>query len=152
MAEKEPVKAINAYELLFGKLDLGSFQSRLLFQKTIYFLKLLGIQSFKNLDYTWYKRGPYCFELGRIYSKPVPNKNYLAQQEKESILKLKKTILTLAPNEKACELNSSVAYLICSEKLKDDEVIKRMGLTKPWFEQKDVELALANVKEIFKTS
>ena len=150
MTENGTWRAIDAYELIFGKLDLGSFQRRLLFQKTIYFLKLLGVQPFKDLNYTWYKRGPYCFELGGIYRKIYPDKIYLTSEEKESVLKHKKIISALISDEKSSELNSSVAYLVYDEKLSDVEVIKRIALTKPWFEQKDVELALLNIKEIFK--
>ena len=30
---------------------------------TLYMLKLKGIESLQDLYFTWYKRGPYCFEV-----------------------------------------------------------------------------------------
>src|SRR3989338_2191910 len=142
MSENVTVKAIDAYEYIFGKLSLGSFSSRLMFQKTIYLLKLFGVPSFQDLSYTWYKRGPYCFELGGIYSKKYQEKYYLDEKDVESIKNCKKIILELISDEKYGELNSSIAYLLHDEKLSDEDIIKRMFLTKPWFEKANVESAL----------
>lgn len=141
-------KAISAYELLMGSLDLGSFDNRLKFQKTIYLLKLFGTAPFQELNFTWYKRGPYCFELGGILSKENV-KSALQKQEKESILKHNKIITQLISDEKKAELTSSVAFLVFDEKLSGDEVIKRMSLTKPWFSEDEVKETLINVKKIF---
>ncbi|GEM_PF-3497954 len=140
-------KALEAYKLIFGKVKLNTFEDRLQFQKTIYLLKIFGV-NFQELNFTWYKRGPYCFDLAGIgYKKAMKNENNLTGIEIKKIEANKTRIIELMTEPKEAELFSSVAYLYKEENLKEPEIVKRMNLTKPWFDTQQVELTIKNVKK-----
>lgn len=138
-------KAIKAYEIIFGKLNLDTFDGRLKFQKTIYFLKILGV-NFQELNFTWYKRGPYCFDLVGVQYKESQVENDLSTKEENKILENKEKIKEIMQTSEKAELFSSVAYLLVDEKLQDDDIVKRMDLVKPWFKKEEVEEAIKEAK------
>jgi len=139
-------KAIEAYKLIFPELRLNSFEERLKFQKTIYLLKAFGV-NFQELNFTWYKRGPYCFELIGVQYRKGTETNNLAQEETENIKKNKAALAEFLKDPNTAELYASVAYLSFEERLDEKEVIRKMGLIKPWFKQEDIARALQKLKQ-----
>ncbi len=141
------VKALESYEYLFGLADLSDFDSRMKFQKTTYLLKVLGID-FSGLKFTWFRRGPYCFDLVGVKYKPKPAHSVLRADEIIKIDQNKPLIHELMDKPRDAELYSSIAFLQREEKLSPEQIIHRMGLVKPWFEQRDVEAGIHKMKQI----
>ena len=139
-------KAMEAYKLIFGKCDLDSFDARLKFQKTIYLLKAFGI-NFQELKFTWYKRGPYCFDLSGAQYKASAETGNLSEVEVGKIKNNKNKISSLLSDPSKAELFSSVTYLYKDEKLTGVEIIKKMSLVKPWFKKEEIENTIKKVKE-----
>lgn len=139
-------KAIEAYRLLFPKSEPNSFDERLKFQKTVYLLKVFGI-NFADLAFTWYKRGPFCFHLMEAsLSLRNHHEGNLTTEEKNKILENKTKIVELMGEPSKAELYSSIAYLYKDNKLPDEEIVIHMGLVKPWFKREDVENAISKIK------
>jgi len=135
-------KAIKAYEAIFGKLDLDSFDNRLKFQKTTYLLKIFGIVDLEELTFTWYKRGPFCFELGGIYTSEMARNTRLSNEENVNVENNKKKIIELISDTSKAELFSSIIYLHKDEKLSREDIEKRISITKPWYKKEEVDSAL----------
>lgn len=142
-------KALAAYSALFGKTpNLEDFDSRIHFQKTIYALKLLGI-NFGDIHFTWFHRGPYSFEIAGKYPKNALDENSLTPNEKQTLEKNKVPLKEQLKEPRNAELFSSVAYLVFEERLDDADVVHRMGLVKPWFTEEEIRQAISGVKQYF---
>lgn len=140
-------KALESYEYLFGPADLDDFDSRMKFQKTTYLLKILGVD-FSGLKFTWFRRGPYCFELVGVKYKPKPTHPVISREEIQKIDQHKSLIHELMDDPKDAELYSSIAFLQREEKLSPEQITRRMSLVKPWFTQKEVEEGMERVGKI----
>lgn len=143
----EVEKAVAAYEAIFGELNLDNFDKRLHFQKTVYLLKYLGI-NFSNLNFTWFRRGPYCFQIVGIQHRTINTADALDRVEKEKINQIKPIVESLMKDSRSAELYSSVAFLRAEEKLSSEQIIYRMKLVKPWFTQQEVEEGMKIVNEL----
>ena len=142
-------KALAAYSALFDKTpNLEDFDSRIHFQKTVYALKLLGI-NFGDIHFTWFHRGPYSFEIAGKYPKNVSGENSLTPKEKQILEKNKVRLKEQLKEPRNAELFSSVAYLVFEEKMGDADVVHRMGLVKPWFAEEQVRQTISGVKQYF---
>jgi hypothetical protein len=73
--------------------------------------------------------------------------NNLAQEETENIKKNKAALAEFLKDPNTAELYASVAYLSFEERLDEKEVIRKMGLIKPWFKQEDIARALQKLKQ-----
>ncbi len=140
-------RTIEAFELVHGKKDLSNFDNRLLIQKTIYLLKLMNI-GFSNLKFTWFHRGPYCFEIAGMFHRESGEK--LTMDERSQIDQKKEIIRDLMKDTNQAELHSSVAFLLADEHLTTEQVIEKMSLRKPWFEKIQVEKAIEKVSGLLK--
>lgn len=140
-------KALESYEYLFGTADLGDFDSRMKFQKTTYLLKILGID-FSGLKFTWFRRGPYCFDLVGVKYKPKPAQSVLSKEDIQKIDQNKPLIHELMDKPRDAELYSSIAFLQREEKLSPEQITHRMGLVKPWFTQHEVEEGMEKVSKL----
>lgn len=142
-------KAIEGFKLLFGQEpELEKFDGRMTFQKTSYLLKRLGVQ-FEKIEFTWYHRGPYSFEIGGTqphYQKSEPG---LTEKEKELVQKNKNHVLEFLKDADQAELYSSIAYLAFEEGLNEEKTVHKMGLMKPWFNVEQVKEARKKIIGFF---
>ncbi len=142
-------KAIQGYKQVFGKEpNLNNFEQRMTFQKTVYVLKLFGIQ-FDKISFTWFHRGPYSFEIGGLHPSVTSADDGLTEKEAQLIKDHKKELLEFLQKPDNAELYASVAFLHYDEKLDEEKTIHKMSLMKPWFAAEQVKDARKKVLEFF---
>lgn len=146
---KDWKKAMEGFRLIFGRdPKLKDFDERLTFQKTNYLLKRLGVQ-FEKLDFTWYHRGPFSFEIWGTRAPFEKNDAGLSEEEKQLVLKHKTVLATFLQKPDDAELYSSVAFLALDEKLDEEKTVHKMSLMKPWFNAEQVKEARKKIIEFF---
>ena len=98
-----------------GNFSMKSFEKRLLFQKTVYFLQVFGIDL--GYKYNWYIAGPYSsslasdgFKLEIVYNKS-PDVNFIEGEYKNKFENFLSFIKDKRNDKRKLELLSSIHFL-----------------------------------------
>ncbi len=123
MNDKEFVSAIfNTFNL-----DLNSLPSRIAFQKTVYLLQSLGLES--NFNFRWHSFGPYSSSLAKVAfnlsSEEINNSQKLTGGEVERFLQLKKDHMG---DSRFLEMMADIVYLRKNfAPLSDEEIFTKLA-------------------------
>lgn len=121
-----------------GNFDMGSFEGRLSFQKTVYLLQAFGV--YLGYDFGWYIHGTYCpaltrdgFAIRGIVKKiPKINLHFASEETQQSYVKFKEFIEDDKNDPALLEIGASICYL-SQLKLKKDELLDLVENKKPNF-------------------
>lgn len=103
--------------------DMGSFETRLIMQKSVYLIQAKGFDL--GYHFSWYLHGPYSRDLtADAYSLPaVEIKNWRLGEKAIGLIKSLKKVFTQAPAKNAArwfEILASVLFAIKTEQAKVD--------------------------------
>lgn len=124
-----------------GNFGMDSFEKRLIFQKTVYFLQQFGIDL--GYRFNWYIAGPYSqylagdgFKLERIYDQSPEIE--IKEAYVENFNKFSEFIKSIRNDKKRLEVLSSIHFLN-SLGIKRDKIFEMIKNKKEHFSDKDIE-------------
>lgn len=133
-----------------GNFSMKSFEKRLLFQKTVYFLQAFGINL--GYKYNWYIAGPYSpplasdgFKLQVVYGKS-PDVDFVQGEYKKIFENFLFFIKKRKNDKKELELLASVHFLSNVDYSKQ-KIVKMMQNKAEVFENKEINEAFDILKE-----
>lgn len=153
MEEKQKMELINAFfrALTKKKLDMRSYDNRLLIQKMVYILQRLGFKF--NYYFSWYLKGPYSPQL--TYQAYLAGENKITAEAKlgmhelELVEKLTTQFGQDLSSERQMELLGSMLFLkydFYDQPLKENEtIVKKLVHLKPWYTKEEAGIMLEKI-------
>lgn len=148
-------KLASFYSRLFNapKVDMGSFEDRVLFQKAVYLAKALGI-GFGEYEFDWYVHGPYSPSLTTDgYKLYASSENHCTYRFTASEEKKIGTLKGLFPDEiekrdwNRLELYASILFYF--EPPRPDEALaKLIKGKKGWYSDEEIREGIRKIKEL----
>lgn len=144
-------RLLSFFEVLENHPMVGSYEERLLVQKTVCFYKYAGIPF--NYSFNWYINGPYspalasdAFELNE--NKDAGTQLQFEPNEIEKITKINTAFKTVFTTARIAELYASLVFLRYENKISDKEKLKQLLLVlKPKYASEEFTSAVANIAE-----
>jgi len=155
MTEKTKFKLLAAFREMDKKIDMSTFENRLIFQKNVYLLQEFGLK-LEN-PYGWYVRGPYSttaasdgFQLEKIQDK-VEDLPDISRDELELIRRFKQLLSESKDkfedksDDYFLELLASLHFIFkygYPRPTSKEDALKTFLKKKPKFKEDDVGVAL----------
>lgn len=146
-------KAIACMKEVGKKLNVDSFEDKLVIQKTICLLELMGFKV--GYSFSLYVRGPYSPDLtndmyGHRAEVEGLRTNYeLAKNEKQMLMQVSEVSDNLDPT--MLEIMSTYAYFIKKGEISRDALTKLKKL-KPFFSEAKIAVGVSRAKQLFPPS
>lgn len=144
-------KVISSFKELGIKPNLDDFQSKLVMQKTVYLLSLMGVKL--DFHYGLYVRGCYSPELTEVlYSNrnevvSLLSSEKLSTEEKIAISEFKKIMGDLKPS--FLEIAATYVFLIKDRGLSSIDATKELKLRKPFYTEAEFAVGISRAKQLF---